>query len=197
MAKPAAEEAEEEAEEEIEVAAAVPQMAASTAEQETEAAAGAERPAEIASSTAAMSTAAAAPPAAEVAGEKEEDALKEEVTAAEPEAAPIPKDCMNELEARAMWADAEEVEKQFPASRWPGLDGVFWRLAHKIKCDERIISCNTKAIPAGQIIVGSIFIHVTTPQVSAHTRTRTRTRTRMARPEMCASALVGRLRRRG
>ena len=117
---------------------------------------------------------------------------------------PIPQALLNECEAKAMWADAEVVEKQFPASSWPAREGVFWRLAHKISCEERSISCNTKAIPAGEVIVCSIFIHVTTPQVSAHTYHCLRATTcatpyaaHMARPEMCVSALVRRLSRHG
>ena len=178
-----------------ELAAAAPEEVAMAAEQKTEAAGRAERQAE---SSSAAATSKAAAPAAAAGEEREEVVVKREAEmAAEHATEPIPMDSLKELEAAAMWADAEDVAKQFPASRWPGLDGVYWRLAHKITCDRRIISCNTKAIPDGQIIVGSIFIHVTTPQVSARTPHTSPYATRMARPEMCASALVGRLRRRG
>jgi hypothetical protein len=178
-----------------ELAAAAPEEVAMAAEQKTEAAGRAERQAE---SSSAAATSKAAAPAAAAGEEREEVVVKREAEmAAEHATEPIPMDSLKELEAAAMWADGEDVAKQFPASRWPGLDGVYWRLAHKITCDRRIISCNTKAIPDGQIIVGSIFIHVTTPQVSARTPHTSPYATRMARPEMCASALVGRLRRRG
>ena len=178
-----------------ELAAAAPEEVAMAAEQKTEAAGRAERQAE---SSSAAATSKAATPAAAAGEEREEVVVKREAEmAAEHATEPIPMDSLKELEAAAMWADGEDVAKQFPASRWPGLDGVYWRLAHKITCDRRIISCNTKAIPDGQIIVGSIFIHVTTPQVSARTPHTSPYATRMARPEMCASALVGRLRRRG
>ena len=179
-----------------ELAAAAPEEVAMAAEQKTEAAGRAERQAE---SSSAAATSKAAAPAAAAGEEREEEVVvkREAEMAAEHATEPIPMDSLKELEAAAMWADGEDVAKQFPASRWPGLDGVYWRLAHKITCDRRIISCNTKAIPDGQIIVGSIFIHVTTPQVSARTPHTSPYATRMARPEMCASALVGRLRRRG
>ena len=149
-----------------EVAAAAPEEAAMAAEQKTEAAGGAERQVES-SSAAATSTAASAAAACE---EREEEVVERKAAmAAEHETKPIPEARLHELEAAAMWADAEDAAKQFSASCWPGLDGVYWRLAHKIACKGRIITCNTKAIPAGEIIVGSIFVHVTTPQVSART----------------------------
>ena len=167
-AKPGAEEAEEEEEAKSEVAAAVPLKAASSAVLESEASGGAELRAD------GSGTAASCMALASAAGEEGDEVVvvkREAAMAAEHENEPIPQPRLHELEAKAMWADDEVVEKQFQASRWPGLDGVFWRLAHRISCEKRSISSNTKALPSGQIIVASIFVHVTTPQVCATTDT--------------------------